>query len=221
MIRAKKKRKQRGFKMRPRVSVAGFILFIVLLIGGRGGDTEAKDLGSYGPTFDIVEENFLVRIQEKLAVLEKSGKMKDHQLELTKRVKERVLRPVPVGGLTVVTKNSVKEYDPTFILDQDIKDHEGNLIGKKGAIYNPLDYRPFGVPLFFIDGDDANQVSWALSGQGKIVLIKGSPLTLFKEFQHQFFFDQGGSIVKKFGIDQIPAKVSQEGKKLKIEFIKL
>lgn len=190
-------------------------------LGAGGEGSQAKDLGTYGATFEIVEDNFLTRIQERLANLEKSGKMKDHQQELIKRVKESVLIPSPVEGLKIVIENSIKEYDPTFILDRDIKDHEGNLIGGKGTHYNPLDYMSFGIPLLFIDADNDQQMNWSLSQEGKIVLVKGSPISLETKYQRQFYFDQGGSIVSKLGIDQIPAKVFQEGKKLKIKFVKL
>lgn len=210
----------------PRISVIGYggrskILKVLVLTVLGGGMIQAKDLGSYGTTFDILEENLLARIQEKLSILEKSGEMKSHQLALTKRVNERVLRPLPVEGLSLVTQNSVKEYDPTFILDQDIKDHEGNLIGEKGTRYNPLDYMSFGVPLLFIDGDDDQQVNWSLSQEGKIVLVNGSPILLENQHQKPFYFDQKGAIAKRLDIDQIPAKVSQDGKKLRIEFVNL
>lgn len=192
-----------------------------ILLAFSVGYSDSKDLGSYGQTFDISEENILKRIQEQLSIMESSGKIKEHQLLLTKRVNDRVMRPVPVEGLGDVQENSVKEYDPSFILDQDIRDHEGNLIGEKGSRYNPLDYMSFGAPLIIIDGDNDHHVNWSLSQEGKVVLVKGSPLSLENQYRKAFYFDQGGSITKRLGIDKVPAKVSQDGKILRIDFIDL
>lgn len=215
--KTKHKRQLNGFG---EGNISVILCFFSLLFLSKG-EGWSKDFGSYGQTFEVIEENLLNRIQEQLAAINESGKMAEHQSTLTKRVNERVMRPVPVEGMTVVSQNSVKEYDPTFILDQDIRDHEGNLIGEKGAQYNPLDYRPFGIPLLFIDGDNDQQVSWSLSQEGKTVLVKGSPISLEKQYQKPFYFDQGGAIAKRLGIDKVPAKVSQDGKKLRIDFVKI
>lgn len=188
-------------------------LMIILTSGGG----EAKDLGVYGTTFEIREENFLTHIQKKLTDLERSGKIKSHQEELIKRVQDRIERPVPIKGLQKAKSNSVKEYDPSFVLDRDIKDHEGRLIAAKGTFYNPLDIVSFGEPLLLIDGDDENHVQWALNQKGKCVLTSGSPVALERQYKRPFFFDQSGIIVKKLGIDEIPAMVSQSGNKLRID----
>jgi conjugal transfer pilus assembly protein TraW len=35
------------------------------------------------------------------------------------------------------------------------------------------------------------------------------------------YFDQGGALVRKFGISQVPAIVSQEGRMLKVNEVKV
>jgi conjugal transfer pilus assembly protein TraW len=177
----------------------------------------AKDLGVIGTTFDIVEKSLLKIIEEKLQELKVSGKLTDYQKELQERVRLSINRPRPVEGLQKTITYQSREYDPSFVLDKDIKDHEGNLIATAGTKYNPLDYHLFGKPLLLIDGDDVTQVAWALNQEGKIVLIQGTPLLLTKEHKRTFFFDQGGVLVRKLGLSKVPVRVSQKDKVLLIE----
>ena len=181
----------------------------------------AKDLGTIGTTFEIVEKSLLKVIEERLQELQATGKLAEHQKELQQRVRQSIDRPRPVEGLQKTTTYQSRDYDPSFVLDKDIKDHQGNSIATAGAKYNPLDYHSFGKPLLLIDGDDISQVAWALNQEGKIVLTQGAPLLLTKEHTKTFFFDQGGLLVKKFNLTKIPVRVSQKDKILMIEEINL
>ena len=71
--------------------------------------------------------------------------------------------------------------------------------------------------MLFIDGDDELQVKFALKGQAKIILVKGSPLKLQRKEKIWIYFDQGGILTSKLGITQVPALVVQEGLQLKIK----
>ena len=193
-----------------------YILFIVCIL-----PCSAKDLGTIGTTFEIHEKSLLKVIEERLQDLQASGKLVEHQKELQQRVRQSIDRPRAVEGLQNVIQYQSRDYDPSFVLDKDIKDHEGNSIATAGEKYNSLDYHSFGKPLLLIDGDDISQVAWALNQEGKIVLTQGVPLLLTKEHKRTFFFDQGGLLVKKFDISKIPVRVSQKDKVLMIEEINL
>lgn len=190
------------------------LIFCVLPCG-------AKDLGIIGTTFEIVEKSLLKVIEEQLQELHVSGKLEELEKELQERVLQSIDRPHAVEGLQKATIYQSRDYDPSFVLDKDIKDHEGNLIATSGTKYNPLDYHSFGKQLLLIDGDDISQVVWALNQEGKIVLTKGAPLQLTKEHKRTFFFDQGGLLVKKFDVSKVPVRISQKDKVLKIEEINL
>ena len=58
---------------------------------------------------------------------------------------------------------------------------------------------------------------FALKGQAKIILVKGSPLKLQRKEKIWIYFDQGGILTSKLGITQVPALVVQEGLQLKIK----
>ena len=48
----------------------------------------------------------------------------------------------------------------------------------------------------------------------RTMIVRGAPLELMKARQRRFYFDQGGSLVKHFGIRAVPATVEQQGRAL-------
>jgi conjugal transfer pilus assembly protein TraW len=55
----------------------------------------------------------------------------------------------------------------------------------------------------------------------KPILVGGEPLTLMREWKREVFYDQGGTLSKRFSITQSPAIVSQEGKRFRVDEIRL
>ena len=178
----------------------------------------ANYLGNFGPTFAILEPDFLAEIQAKLNHLVATGEIKQHQINMQNKVTASVHRPTPVAGLSKTKVAKAFWYDPSILVPTDLRDHQGRVFIKSGTIVNPLDYYPLRQKLLFIDGDDPAQIAWAkkLASHGKIILVKGSPFKFSKEQQAPSYFDQHGKLIRKFGIRQIPAVVKQDGKRLKI-----
>lgn len=193
----------------------------------RDSSKATKDLGTYGETFLISENNLLEFIKAKLQKLSESGKMKDYQNTIAKRAKEQFNRPPAVKSLQKTTDPRSFAYDPSITVPYDLKDHEGKVFHPKGTKVNPLDTHSFRYPFLFVDGDDENQVAWAIRQhqaanalhKPKIVLVQGTPLELSQKLDLPIYFDQSGMLVKKFGIAQIPARVFQKEKLLFIEEI--
>ena len=187
----------------------------------------AKDLGHYGPSKEIVEQTPIVLFEQRAKEMQQDGTWDKIQQQMITKAKERVLRPKPVEGL--VKTEVPREYfvDRTVVLDEDIVDYDGNVLFAKGHRVNPLEFQVSHKSLLFIDGDDESQVTWALKemkkrhGLAKITLINGAPQTLSNQYQVRFYFDQGGSLVREFEIEQVPAMVSQKGTKLLVQEIKL
>lgn len=188
----------------------------------------AKDFGVMGPTFPIFEQSLLKVIQEKLQALGASGTLEEHQKNILEQTKFRIRRPASVEGLTKTTHPKSFTYDPSVIAPYDLKDFEGRIFHKKGTRMNPLDTHKLRSPLLFVDGDDSDQVAWAIKqfkeaqpeNKPLIILVKGSPFDLSEKVGFPIYFDQGGYITQKLGIKQVPAKVSQKGKELLIEEVK-
>lgn len=197
----------------------------------------ARDLGVQGTTFEIKEQSLLEVIYTRLRDLESTNKLAGHQKEIQTRVRNSIENPLPVAGIKAAISYAARTYDPSIIIDEDIKDHKGSIIARKGTHINPLDYHSFGKPLLFIKGDDPAQVEWALKQDAKdtsvtdtsvtdtsaadtrvaIVLVSGRPLHLTKTYNKAFFFDQGGALSKRFSITTVPARISQKDKTLLIE----
>lgn len=191
------------------------IIFIFFFMA----DAPAKDLGVYGETFPIAEENLLTVIQKKLKTMEENGSLNKVQQELAQKASTKIRRPVPVKDLTKTQTLRRWFYDPSLTIEKDIKDHKGNLIAAKGTVINPLYIVSWGSPLLLFDGDDPEQVAWAETEDplAKWVLVKGSPVELEEQRKRPVYFDQAGMLVNKFGIQQVPCRISQKDRKLLVE----
>ena len=185
----------------------------------------AKDLGSYGETFEIGEEDLLHQIARKLSEMQGDGTLARMETDFVERAKAKILRPTPVAGLSPATSDRSWTYDPSWTAPEDIYGPEGQLIILAGSVINPLDAYRMRQPLLLFDGDDPAQVAWAeaelLAAPGgvKLILVSGAPLELEQAFERPIFFDQKGLITSKFGISHTPARISQDGRLLKVEEI--
>ena len=179
----------------------------------------AQDFGVYGQTFPIAEEHFLEALQRKLKGMEESGELVKRQKEMAGKARTKVRHPLPAKDISKTQTPRQGLYDPSLTVDQDILDAQGNVIAAKGATVNPLDRVSWGAPLLFLDGDDAEQVAWAQrqDSLSKWVLVKGSPLDLEETLKRPVYFDQAGTLTRKFGIRQVPCRIRQQGKKLLVE----
>jgi conjugal transfer pilus assembly protein TraW len=193
---------------------------IALLAAGVGMATPAlsRDYGQQGAVWSVVEPDLLGQIHARLAHLEKTGETARLNEELKRRTIARVNRPEPVAGVGSAAATRSWRFDPTITVDRDIADDKGRVIIAAGTRVNPLDTVPLRAPLVFLDGDDPVQLAWAARRFGgtraKLILVRGAPLELMKARQRRFYFDQGGSLVKHFGIRSVPATVEQQGRVL-------
>lgn len=195
-------------------------LMIALLAAGVGmaRPALARDYGQQGAVWPVVEPDLLAQIHARLAHLEKTGETARLNEELKRRTIARVNRPEPVAGVGSAAATRSWRFDPTITVDRNIADDKGRVIIAAGTRVNPLDTVPLRAPLVFLDGDDPAQLAWAARRFGrtrpKLILVRGAPLELMKARQRRFYFDQGGSLVKHFGIRAVPATVEQQGRVL-------
>ena len=194
--------------MKKRLQLTAMMLLI--LSAGSG----AKDLGTWGNVFEPAEQDMLAFIQNRLKGMEQTGELDRLREEATERVE----------GLTKAKEYRSFAWDPTFTVKETITDMQGNVIARKGDTVNPLDKVPFSQVLFFIDGDDKEQVNWArqqLAGQTsvKVILVNGNIKETSDALNERIYFDQSGVLTRKFGFEHIPARVSRDGRVMKVEEI--
>lgn len=189
--------------------------FLVLVLG-TSCLCHAKDFSTMGKVFPIQEEDPRVVIERKL-------KANPNFVEdLSQKATERLLHPESIPGWspTLVQKKWQHKFSKT--LKADLSDHKGNILAKKGQLMTPISLLSHERVLRFIDGNDEEQVRWAMEyKKAKIILVSGKPFELGQDLDATFYFDQGGRLLKEFKITQIPAEVVIEGGEIWIEELKV
>lgn len=201
--------------------------FIVLTIaiGWSAGQANAEDLGKIGPTYGIAEQDFLKWIKERLEAKQQSGELARLQEEAKQRAVESMKNPPPVPGLTAAEVSRTYYWDPTFVLQENVFDEKGKLLFPAGTRKNPLEVITLPNHLLFFDAREEKQVAKAKAlgahydGKIKFILVGGSYWELSKKWGIPVYYDQSGFLTKKFGIAHVPALVSQDGLRMRIDEI--
>lgn len=184
---------------------------------------QAANLGTIGPTYPVAEKNLLDVIMARLRAKEASGELKRHEQEARDRAAYAVNNPRPVDGLRRAQAARTFYFDPTFTLQSNVVDGTGAILFPAGTRKNPLEVVSLSKHLLFFDARDPGQVARAreliehYQGKVKPILVGGSYLDLMKRWNKPVFYDQDGTLVRKFGIAAVPALVSQEGQRLRID----
>jgi conjugal transfer pilus assembly protein TraW len=190
-----------------------FLFFFLSPVHWTLGTAHARDFSVHGKVAAIEEVDPLQIIHQKLKAMQEKGELERHNFELQKKTKAAIERPKPVEGITKAHKNRVFYYDPTYLVQEDIKNHQGQVIHAKGTRINPLETVSLSQGLLFFNGDDANQVTFAKEklkeSPLKLILTKGAPLELSEVLGIPVYFDQAGLLTKKLGIRHVPALVTQ------------
>ena len=202
-----------------RQSIAWALVFAVAC----GAAARAEDLGKIGPTYPIAERHLLDHIMARLREKERTGELKKFEQLATERATQSVANPKPIPGLSRVETARTYYFDPTFVLDRNVVDENGALMFPAGTRKNPLEVVSLSKHLLFFDARDQRQVARArelidvYQGRVKPILVGGSYMDLMKAWKLRVYYDQEGVLVRKFGITAVPAIVSQEGQRLRID----
>lgn len=181
----------------------------------------AAELGTFGDTWDIREHD-LITVLKKNFEQHFAGKTQEQiQQEMQKKAEDEAMRPPPVEGLTTGRETHRRLFDPSFTVQRDIADQNGVVFAHKGQKVNPFDVIPvFDETLYFIDADDDRQIAWMKqqvphTTTSRVILVNGNVRDSAEALGSRVYFDQTGSITKKFGITLVPAEVKQApGQKL-------
>jgi conjugal transfer pilus assembly protein TraW len=200
-----------------RIGIAALVGLLVMSPAG------AVDLGTVGPTYEIAEPHLLAMIEQRLREKERSGELARLLAEARERGIAAVRNPAPVTGLQATAKPRTLYVDPSVTLDRNILGPRGELLFPAGTRRNPLEVVSLSRRLLFFDARDPKQTAWAKrlmaeSPSGiKPILTGGSYLDLMRSWRVPVFYDQQGALTRRLGIQQVPALVSQEGLRLRID----
>ncbi|HHY1018485.1 TPA: type-F conjugative transfer system protein TraW [Klebsiella michiganensis] len=186
--------------------------------------TYAADLGTWGDLWPVREQDMLELITQRLQGLQQSGQWDKTMGEFKQRVIENSQRPAPVEGLHRAEKYAQRWFDPSIRLTEDLKDNEGRVFAHQGELINPLKTVPFMQTLYFINGDDPDQIAWMKRQvpetlMSKIILVRGSVPDTSAALDSRIYFDQNGVLSKRFGLTSVPARITPapSGERLNIE----
>ncbi len=185
--------------------------------------TYSSDLGTLGPTYEIKEPDLLLDITAALRKKEASGELARIQADGKRRAVASIREPKPVQGLNPTMVARTRYWDPSISIEENIVDDKGAVVVPKGTVTNPLDHVQLKRSMLFFDARDPAQLAYARQAIAKLgtgvtpVLVGGAVYDLMDRWKVRLFFDQQGLLVKRFGIEQVPAWVYQEGKSMRID----
>ncbi|PAV10515.1 type-F conjugative transfer system protein TraW [Arsenophonus sp. ENCA] len=173
----------------------------------------ATEIGTFGDVWGVAEQNLLTVIEGQVESTFLGNEEKIHK-EWRELVTKNAERPEPLQGLTKAVKNTTRTFDPSFTVTKNIRDHNGIVFACKGQKVNPFDITPFNETLYFIDGDDEKQLAWVAAQKPataiqKIILVNGNIKTTAETLNQRIYFDQGGVLVNRFGIEKLPSVVDE------------
>jgi conjugal transfer pilus assembly protein TraW len=187
---------------------------------------QAKEFGVIGQTWKIKEQDAIEVINGKLLSMEKTGALAQHNQMVKDRVEAQIKSPTSLQ-LPAATKERTFTYDPSIVVQEDLKDARGVIFQHKGAVVNPLDTVSMPYQLVFFDAEDKKQLEYALQSHSnaaikpKLILTGGSPINIEQEYGVDVYFDQQGVLIKQLGIKAVPAIVSQNDKRLHVNEVRL
>jgi len=202
---------------------AAFLAVCAVLAALAGKSAQATDLGTLGPTYEIGEPHLLQMIEQRLRQKELSGELARIEQQARARGTNAVRNPPSLANIRTTQSARTFFYDPTYTLEHNILGARGELLFAAGTKANPLDVVSLSRHLLFFDARDARQVRRAreliahYQGRVKPILTAGSYLDLMQSWRIPVFYDQQGLLTRRLGITQVPAVVSQEGRRLRID----
>ncbi len=178
----------------------------------------AKDLGRTGATYDIVEPDALVEIEQA------AGRV-DWDRAFDREQTKKALQNFKPGGMKRfprARKDRVRLVDMTYMLDVDIPDGKGGVLYPKGFSFNPLDYISYPGVIVIIDGADREQVAWFKSSRWAkdhrvtLLLSNGSYYDAMRDLGRPVFYALP-SVAQRLKIEAVPSVVVQKNRMMEVE----
>ncbi|MBL8484168.1 MAG: type-F conjugative transfer system protein TraW [Rhodocyclaceae bacterium] len=175
-----------------------------------------------GPVYPVIEPDFLQQIMAALRAKEASGELAKLQREGARRAQQTALHPAALA-LPATSSPRTFYFDPTVVAPQNISDQTGRILVAAGTRVNPLERVTLSANWLFFDAREPAQVACARSiaerheWRVKPILTGGDYAEVARSWGHRVYFDQRGLITQTLGIGQVPALVTQDGARLRID----
>jgi conjugal transfer pilus assembly protein TraW len=194
------------------------ITFITIILAiGMHGEALAKDLGKYGATYPIIEEDAISQLKKAIAKYDWE-KFKSKQKEKIKNYKPKDLVDLPVAK-----EDKVFKVDMTGAIKEDIIGRDGEVIYPKGYRYNPMEYVFMRRIIVFINGKDEKQIDWYKKSpypadtRTMLLITDGSYLDVRKKLNTMTVYYANKEIIERMGIKAVPSVAVQKGTELEVQ----
>ena len=154
-----------------------------------------------GPLHDIAEPDILEAFKSRVGAMKASGKYDRRFNQNKDRIARELEHPTPVAGLKKATE--IRVWELSASVPETLPE---SLLRQAQSVPMPHLSRS----LLFIDGKDAKSIGAAQKlyqsqKDMRVVLVNGTPADVSEKLHRRVFFDQGGALVRVFGIEAVPA----------------
>jgi conjugal transfer pilus assembly protein TraW len=193
------------------------VAFLCLLVVSGAA---AKDLGTFGAVYDIVEKDALKELEEKAKSVDFSKAVDRNAFARRARdfTPEDVKKTRTIGP---ARKNRTFLVDMTYTLERDIRDDNGNVVYPAGYAFNPLSYVAYPRTLVILNGKRAEQINWfqrssyAKDARVTLLLADGLYSELSRSLKRPVFY-ASTRLIEAFRIQAVPSVVRQSGSYMEV-----
>lgn len=163
--------------------------------------SKVEILEPLGPLHDIAEPDILEAFKSRVGAMKASGEYDRRFNQNKERIAKELEHPTPVAGLKKATELRIWELSAS--VPETLPE---SLLRQARSVPMPHLSRT----LLFIDGTDAQSLDAAQKlyqsqKDMRVVLVNGTPAEVSEKLNRRVFFDQGGALVRVFGIEAVPA----------------
>ena len=154
-----------------------------------------------GPLHDISEPDILEAFKSRVGAMKVSGEYDRRFNQNKDRIARELEHPTPVAGLKKATE--IRVWELSASVPETLPE---SLLRQAQSVPMPHLSRS----LLFIDGTDfeslkAAQKLYESQKDMRVVLVNGTLAEVSEKLNRRVFFDQGGALVRVFGIKAVPA----------------
>lgn len=183
----------------------------------------------------VVGQLWPIKEPDLLEVMRAQWDKIDWQAELAKAQKRALVQMSQSAKLPVSERDRIEYFTPTFTVPHDIviPAHDAQpmrVLAKQGQVINILDHTSLQIPLIVLDPTSPWQVNiarqWAAQYPNADIFYANvtqpinempAQVAVAQQFGHRAF-PWVSRMSERFGVQFVPALVTQEGKRLRIEY---
>mgnify|MGYP005935002959 FL=1 len=163
--------------------------------------SKVEVLEPLGPLYDISEPDILEAFKSRVGAMKASGEYDRRFNQNKDRIAKELEQPTSVARLN--RADDLRTWELSASVPESLPEA---MLRQAQSVPMPNLSRS----LLFIDGTDEESLEAARKllkshKDMRIVLVSGSPAEVSEKLNQRIFFDQGGGLVRVFGIEAVPA----------------